>query len=533
MIGYISFLFLHQNESSNYRCVDKSTTDRWNRWKASYNIKLYGALRVNFDKVLFTILGKVACEACCANTYEYLNMSEDPDLVHLFAAHVADAKYDDLTMEARQAAKKSILDTLGVILAASGMEPAVRGVVDIVKESGGAPQCTVLGFGGKAPAVMAALANGAMAHCLDYDDQTPWGQHCASSIIPAVFAVAERQGGVSGKDLIAAVAAGQDIFARLRCNVDWKKDWNLSTVLAVFAATAAAGRVMGLSASRIAHAMGIATMQSSGIMEMVAGRGSELRGLYAGFSAKGAVLAALMAEKGITGIDRAFEGQYGFMNTYFGGGFNREAIVKDLGRDFLGSGTLFKRWPCVGTAHSHMKAAIDIVGENNLHNNDISEIRLHVGDYHNLMCQPLTERSAPRTLADAKFSLPFLVAIAIVRRGMNISDFSEVGLRDVDVLSVARKISLVSDASLDWKLNLPPGRVEILTLDGRRWMREGSAVPGNADNPMSWTDVSTKFCECATVAARPISDKIIASVIDLAEKLESLPDATELLQEFA
>ena len=114
------------------------------------------------------------------------------DLVHDFADHAAGMTYEALPAEAREAAKKSVLDTLGVILAASGMEPAARGVIDILRESGGAPQSTVLAFGGKAPALMAALANGALAHCLDYDDQTPWGQHCASSIIPAVFALAEN-----------------------------------------------------------------------------------------------------------------------------------------------------------------------------------------------------------------------------------------------------------------------------------------------------------------------------------------------------
>jgi 2-methylcitrate dehydratase PrpD len=168
--------------------------------------------------------------------------------------------------------------------------------------------------------------------------------------------------------------------------------------------------------------MGIATMQSSGIMEMVAGRGSDLCGLYAGFSAKGTVLAVLMAEKGVSGIEHAFEGPYGFMNTYFGGGYHREAILKNIGKDYLGSGTLYKRWPCVGTAHSHMKAAIDIVSENNLDLADIKSISLHVGDYHDLMCQPLAERRAPATLADAKFSLPFLVSIAVVRCGMTGSE---------------------------------------------------------------------------------------------------------------
>jgi len=457
-------------------------------------------------------------------------MNKSTDLVHLLAAHAANLNYGDLSVEAREAAKKSVLDTFGVILAASTLEPAARGVIEIVKEGGGTAESTILGFGGMVPALSAALANGALAHCLDYDDQTPWGQHAASSVIPAVFAAAERQGGVSGQDLIAAVAVGQDIFARLRCNVHWNKDWNLSTVLGVIAATAAVARVMALSAPRTAHAMGICTMQSAGVMEMVAGRGSDLRGLYAGFSAKGAVLAAMMANKGISGIDRAFEGEYGFMNTYFAGQFNREGILHNLGNEFLGAGTLYKRWPCVGTAHSHMKAAIDIVIENNLFADDIAEIRLHVGDYHDLMCQPLAERCAPATLADAKFSLPFLVATAIVRRGMTVNDFSASALRAPEVLDAGRKIRLVGDSTLNWTLALPPGRVEIIAHDGRSWIREGRGVPGNTDNPMKWDDICAKFRECASASVIPVPEETIARIQNLARSLEDQADATEIIQ---
>lgn len=457
-------------------------------------------------------------------------MTPSRDIVHLFADYAAGLRHDDLTVQARDSAKQSILDTFGVILAASSMEPAAQGVARIVQESGGAAESTVLGFGGRAPAMMAALANGALAHCLDYDDQTPWGQHCASSIVPAVFALAERRGGVSGQDMIAAVAAGQDIFARLRCHVGWKKDWNLSTVLAVYAATAAAGRVAGLSARQISAAMGIASLQSAGIMEMVAGRGSDLRGLYAGFSAKGAVLAVLMAQQGIGGIDHLFEGPSGVFNSYFGGQYDRAAMIKDLGFQFWGSGTLFKRWPCVGTAHSHMKAAIDIVTQNDLQPQDIAEIRLHVGDYHDLMCQPLAERSAPATLADAKFSLPFLVAVATVRRGMSVTDFTQSGLRDPQVLETARKISLVSDPALDWNLELPLGRVEIAARSGGPWQQEGRAVPGNSDNPLGWHEIRAKFRECASVSARPVAAAKLSQAEDMAQNLETLNDVSDLIR---
>jgi 2-methylcitrate dehydratase PrpD len=457
-------------------------------------------------------------------------MSHSRDLVHDLADHAANLRFEDLSVDARESAKKSLLDTVGVCLAASGLEPAASGVIEIVRESGGTPQSSLLGFGGRVPALSAALGNGALAHCLDYDDQTPWGQHAGSSVVPAVFAVAERQGGVSGANLIAAVAAGQDIFGRLRRHVGWKKDWNLSTVLGVLAATAAAARVIDLPGRRVAHAMGIATMQSSGIMEMVAGRGSDLRGLYAGFSAKGAVLAALMAQRGVTGIDRMFEGEYGFMQTYFSGRYDRAEILRNLGTEFFGSGTLYKRWPCVGTAHSHMKAAIDIVMENDLDPWEIREIRLHVGDYHSLMCQPLAERRAPATLADAKFSLPFLVSVAIVRRGMSVTDFTAARLCHPEILEIGKKMTLVTDSALDWTLELPLGRVEIVAQDGRSWTKEGRGVPGNADCPMTWDDLCAKFAECASANVTAVAEDKVTRVSQLARNMDGLQDGTEMIR---
>lgn len=457
-------------------------------------------------------------------------MSDTRDLVHHFAEVASGLSYDALSGPAREAAKKSLLDTLGVSLAATGLEPAVAAPLAVAREAGGAGQATLLGSGQKVPAMMAAFGNGALAHALDYDDLTPLGQHCGSSIIPAAFAVAERQGGVSGADLIAAVAAGQDLFARLIAHTGWRKDWNFSTVGGVFAAVAAAGRVMGFGPERMAHALGIATLQSAGMMEMVAGHGSDLRGLYGGFSAKGAVLSVLMAEQGTPGIDRAFEGPNGVMACYFGGTYDRAAILDGLGQEFLGARTLYKRWPCVGTAHSHMQAALGIVTAHDLAPADIAEVRLHIGDFHRLMCTPLEARQAPRTLADARFSLPFLVAIAIVRRGMSVRDFTPSGLADAAVLACARKVTLVDDPALNWGRDLPPGRVEIIAQDGRHWTEEGRNAPGSPENPMGWDDLSEKFRECAAVAARPLAADRIARAEALAMDLETCADATELIR---
>ena len=346
---------------------------------------------------------------------------------------------------------------------------------------------------------------------------------------PAVLAVAERRGGVSGRDLIAAVAAGQDLFARLRRNVRWRKDWNLSTVMGVFAATAAAGRVLDLSAVQLTNALGIASMQCSGLMEVVAGPGSDLRGLYAGFSARGAVVASLLAASGLTGVPRLFEGPYGFFATYFPDGYDREPMLTGLGTEFTGSGTLYKPWPSVGTSHSHIHATMQLVTEHRLAADDITEIRCSVGDYHALMCTPLAERQSPATLADARFSLPFLVAVAAVHRRLGIADFTPAGLADPVVLATARKVVPVPDPALNWTLELPPGRVEILTVDGRSYRRTGDGVPGTAEAPLSWDDLLVKFRDCAAASISPPSPKQLAAVEQHFRSLEESRDAAAML----
>jgi 2-methylcitrate dehydratase PrpD len=452
------------------------------------------------------------------------------DIARVLADHVAGLEYEHLPAPAVAGAKKTVLDALGVMLAASGSEPAVAPVLDLVRECGGRPESTVLGVGIAAPAVMAAFANGALAHSLNFDDQTPWGQHAAASVVPAALAVAERMGGVSGAELITAVAAGQDLFARLRRNVGWRKDWNLSTVFGVFAATASAGRLLRLTGGQLHHAFAIATMQSSGLMEVVGGPGSDLGGIYAGFPAKGGVVSALMARSGTRGVESVFEGATGLFQTYFNGVYDRDAMLDGLGRDFTGSGTLYKPWPAIGTAHSHIHATIEIVREHDIAVEDIAEVRLPVGDCHELLCEPLAARCAPASLLDARFSLPFLVALAAVRRDLGITDLSTDALGDPRVLDLARRVVPVRDPDLDWRQELPTGRVEFRLNDGRTLVREGTNVPGSAAAPLTWAELEAKFASCATAAAVTITPGRIDDALALARRLEHTTDATDLIR---
>ncbi len=450
------------------------------------------------------------------------------DLGRHFADLAFDATFTDLPPAAVDAAKKTILDTLGVSLAASGLEQSPGSVLAYAQDVGGRPEASVIASAARLPAASAALVNGAMAHCLDYDDYTYWGHHAASTIIPAAFAVAERAGGVSGEELVTAVAIGQDIFGRLRQFVEWQQDWNISPVTGVFAAAATASRILGLSREAIFDALGIATMQSSGTMEVVRGT-SDLRGIYAAFSAQGAVVATLLAQQGIRGLDAPFEGKFGVLNTYFGGKYDREKILDGLGTEFTGSATLYKRWASVSTSHSHIHATLTLVEKHDLAAEDIAEIRVFTGDWHDVMCQPLEVRRAPTSALDGKFSLPFLVASAVVRRAVGVADFTAEALTDPRVLAMARLVVPVRDSTLDWKREIPSGRVEIVTWDGRTCEATGSNVPGTVNAPMTWDDLGRKFDECAAAAAAPLPVEVAADIKRLVRDLDQVEDATVLM----
>ncbi|MFC9354849.1 MmgE/PrpD family protein [Arthrobacter sp. NPDC057013] len=457
-------------------------------------------------------------------------MANNLDLSHDLAKFSANTHFSDLPPEAVEAAKKTLLDTLGVMLGASGMEPAVRPIIELVTDAGGKEEAQILGFGGRVPAAAAAFANGTLAHGLDFDSQTPWGAHPDSSLVPALLALAERKGDVTGEELITAVAIGQELFVRLRCNVGWRMDWNLSSVVGVYSGAAACGSLLGLNAKQIAHALGIVSLNAGGTMQQIFGIGSDLRGLYAGFIAQSCVNAVILAQNGMLGMEDLFEGEAGVFKVYFNGEYNRGKILEDLGSTYLSAGMTYKYWPAVGNAHTYIHAAIELMRENPVQIEDIACVRVYVGDFAQRMCQPLTERKAPQTMMDAKFSLPFTVALALVKGSMNISDFSTDALRDQKVLALADKVEPVFDADFNWNLKLPAGKVEVVTNDGRLIERLGTVVPGTPERPMTWEELRQKFRDCAQASAQPLPLESIKKVQNLVAALETCGEITPVLE---
>lgn len=449
------------------------------------------------------------------------------DLAYELAANISRTRFEDLSEKAVVAAKKSIIDTLGVIIGASGITPALKGVVELAVESGEKTECSILGFGGKTSPWMAAFANGAMGHCLDYDDfEYESTYHPSSSLLPASLAIAEKSGPVSGKNFLTAFALAQDMGIRMALAIpaQRKPPWHRSVVIGTFACAASCAKLLNLEKEGIVDTLGIALCQAAGPMELRWSTGSDLGGMYPAFPAKAGVLSALLAQKGIAGIKVSLEGKAGLFNLYFDGKYKKDFILADLGRRFAGENTAIKPWPACAENFTVVDATLKIMKENKLRTGDVEKIIVHVGDFTKKLCEPLEFRRAPTHAIDAKFSIPFSVAVAAVRGDVTIDDYEIESLKDQQVLAFAQRVEPFFDQRLNIKHGMPPGVVEIKTIQGNNFKKEVKDPYGHPANPISWEGIRKKFEDCARHSMNPPSESNINRLFDLIEGLEKVKD---------
>jgi 2-methylcitrate dehydratase PrpD len=449
-------------------------------------------------------------------------MPDDPSL--RLASFAANLGYERLPRDVVGVLKRTVLDTLGTTLAGGTLGSGCRELIDVVRDAGGAPEATLLGIGGRVPAASAALVNGAMAHALNYDDVYPGGGHLGVVTLPAALAVAERQGGVSGRELLAALAAGAEIQARLQVAVRRADDPALEAkpqptqMLGYFSAAASAGRIMRLDERGMQSALGLALMQASGNRQPVL-EGTPSKAIYASFPNQGGVLAALLSQRGLRSDCAAFEGEAGFFPTFYGGRYDRTALDADLGGEFSILGVGFKPWPTTGHAHPFIEAALQLGGERPLAEDDVAEIRLHGGPHIRTFCEPLRTRRRPQSGVEAEDSIIFAVAKALANRRVTLADFQSEGLQQAEALRLADRTSYTIDPALG-----RAGIVEITTRAGETLRSRVDKALGDPSRPLTMAQLHEKFLDCASHAAVGMSAAKLAEVIDRIDRLEDEAD---------
>jgi 2-methylcitrate dehydratase PrpD len=450
------------------------------------------------------------------------------DIANVLAAMV----YEDLPEAVVEATKQSLLDTIAVMLAGSGFSDNVAKMVDVFAEGQAGAGSTIVGYGVCAPAWTAAFINGAMSHALDYDDcYQELAIHPSGPSVPAALAVAERKGGVSGKQLITAVAASSDFSYRLGRAIGVKLNWYRTPLIGFFTSTLAAGRVLDLGADELFHALGIAFCQAGGTSESRRGTGSSLAEISNGWPNHAGVISALMAQKGVGGVPGVFEGELGFFNMFSGGLYRREELVDGLGRKFSGD-ISFRPWPACGSAHPSIDATLHLVEGNNIAVDDIKAIDVRLGDETDWrLCQPLEFRRRPKNVMDSRYSIPFQVAVAAVHRSVKLAHFAPAGISDPVVLETASKVTPIWDPSMQ---NYTPGiagshSVTIRTHSGATYTHRTDIPYGRHPNSLNWGALEAKLRDCAGAAVRPMSNAQTDRLIETVRDLEKCADIATLV----
>ena len=464
-----------------------------------------------------------------------------PEVTRALARHAATLKYEALPPALVDVTKQCVLDTLGVAVGASTLAPEAAILVEYVRDLGGKPEATLLGFGGKVPAPSAALLNGSLGHMLDYDDLGESG-HPAIVTIPVALAVAEKLGGANGREFITAVAAGMDVMTRLTQAIDvpdWTmtEGWFATQLFGFIAGAVAAGRLMHLSEEQMENAIGIGFNQMSGSRQMAVGAATHMRSMQAGFSGQGAVLAAELARRGIIGAKAIVEGRYGIFKTYIRGNEpDWSTIVDSLGVRFpLLEEHGFKVWPACAYTRPTNTATLYLREKHGLRPGDIETITIVGGTGGTqLLCEPLELKRRPQVSIDGKYSIPFTTAVMMAKGNVTLRDYTAEGLTDPDVLAMADRVSYrPASQPITGKggsADIMKTSVEIVTKDGRRFEHRPTGVPGDPKNPVTWEALEAKFRDCISFSAQPVPPENVGRTITLARDLERAPDATAVMR---
>lgn len=443
---------------------------------------------------------------------------------------VCAADFSAMPEKTRRMAALATLDAAGTMAGAAALSPETRPFLRLARAEPG--DCTVFGGGGSSP-VMAAFANGALAHALDFEDvfeRAPC--HPNAAAVPAAIAMAQARGGVSGADFLAAIVLGCETTCRLALSLQQPLEdngWYPPPILGAYGATVAAGRIAGLSAIEMRNALSLTLCQATAPGEIKYSPGSHVRAVREAFGARAAVTSVLLAADGVCGFERPLEGEAGFFRLFADGRYDPAALTGGFGKDFLIDEISFKPWPSCRGTHAYIEVALNLKSAHGFHGRDVVRIDAAVGAVQEMLIAPLDTKRKPATAIDAKFSIPFTVALALTKGGVTLSDFDEQALDDEEILAVAARVHPESRSGWDRRC-ASSGALRITLENGAVLEGENHAPKGHPSNPMSEDELVEKFIQCCSASPQGAAAAGFAREI---AGLENCPDAGGLFASFA
>ena len=451
------------------------------------------------------------------------------DAAWRLAQHVCHTGFADLPASTIESARRDILDTFGCMLGGSG-SPGIGELLAVIARWGGLPESRVLLRGVGLPAPQAALLNASMGHALDFDDTLDTGGsiHPGVSVLGSVLALCDSLDSVAGQDVLLAVALGLDVSCRIALASTVDRGWHRTAAIGVFGATAAAGKLIGLTPEQMLNAFGIAYSHAAGNRQCILD-GALTKRMQAGQAASAGVFAAVLAQTGFTGAHNIFNGRFGFFELYQPNGSDASVLVRDLGVAFRGEALSYKPYPCGRPLHGAIDAALAARAALGIERpGEIAAVTIEADPAgHSDQFGRGAAKRRPTQVVEAQFAQPFLIATALACGKVGIKEVDSLG--DASVLDLADRIAGVAQHGRA-KGSLG---ITVQTADGRSVSVEATDPIGSPQKPLTKPQCEAKFRDCARNAVQPLSEARVDAVLAIIGGLETLPDARDLMTPFA
>lgn len=442
------------------------------------------------------------------------------------AAWVARCSIEDMPLEVKASARSALLDTTGVILAGAP-EPVTRIVASVVAEDRARPVADQLGGDLRTSAEGAALVNGTSGHALDYDDVNMSVRgHPSIAVLPAAFAAAQSAG-ASGRALLEAYIAGVEVMAKLgraMGGAHYRAGWHATSTLGTLGAAAAAGKLLGLDAQHLAHALAIAVSEASGCQQNF---GTMTKPFHPGHAARCGVHAVRLAARGMTADPTAIEGPLGFFAIFSFGAAQLDGLAESLGRpfEFVSAGLSVKKYPCCFATHRAADGVLAMVEEYDIRPEDVEAVTVTVPAGGR---QPLIH-DRPRTGLEGKFSMPYVMAAAILDRRLVLDTFTDPAVLRPEAQALLTRVTTVEDPAMAdaWNPTAQGHVMVTVRVGGREQTRRIEHPRGSREVPLRHDELVDKFRDCAQRALAP---ETVERALGLLESVEAVADVNALVE---
>jgi 2-methylcitrate dehydratase PrpD len=448
-----------------------------------------------------------------------------PTVIQRLAAYVSAEAFETLPEAAVRAARRAILDTVGVTLAGAPEGTAAR-VRAALAYRGRSEEAALIGTPLRGAVQDAALANGTAAHALDYDDlNASLSGHPSAPVLSAALPLAERER-ASGASLLTAFVVGVEIEAKLGRAMNpahYEAGWHATSTLGVFGAAAAAAKLLGLPAGVTTHALAIAASMAGGIK---ANFGTDCKPLHVGHAARCGIEAASLAAAGLTGNPRALEHAGGFGSSHGGGAKPAwELATTGLGapHEVVDPGIGVKRYPSCASTHQALDATLELIATHAI--DPAAVARVDCGVYYLAPHQLIYDRA--ETGLQGKFSMPYCVSVALLDGTVGLAQFDDARVRRADVQAFMPRVRMFVHPEQTTRDCLPArfSEVAITLAGGRRLARRVQVAKGQPQNALTDAELDLKFRDCAARVLPPgRADSVLAAI----RTLERVPDVATL-----